>query len=88
MFNFAIISGSHFLYEIVGIILSGKAEPLSHFKTKHFIELWSTMEQIEMQPPPRLMNTHIKLKYLPKKITENVSKKSITNSKQNIWQGY
>lgn len=67
-------TGSHWTYEILGILLSGNLKPLKLFKAASMLELVPDYaSRIRDQPSPRLIDTHIRLKYLPQTVMDTVS---------------
>ena len=61
------------MYEIVGILLRNKLEPLKYFKQTGFIEVTKTMNDLVNLPSPRVLNTHIRIKYLPNVLLDQVA---------------
>ena len=64
--------GCHWTYEIVGILLSNKLEPLQAFKEAGFFEFLTCDKDFDDMPSPRLLNTHMRLKHLPKSLFTEV----------------
>ena len=61
------ISGTHWVFEIISMLLNGKAETIPHSKGKLMLEAVPKSE-LEKCPSPRVLNSHLPLTMLPKDI--------------------
>ena len=66
-------TGTHFVHEIIGILLSGKLESLPEYNTNVMLELIPEIATLDERPSPRLVNTHMRLKFLPTPAFNTVS---------------
>ncbi|KAK7088605.1 sulfotransferase 1E1-like isoform X2 [Littorina saxatilis] len=60
-------SGTHWLWEVVHMLTSGKTEYESRPK-EHLMLEFNDVERFETMPSPRIINSHIPLSYLSKEI--------------------
>lgn len=63
-FTFSCITGCHWMWEALGMITNQTAEYTSATKDVTMLELTEN-NVIEKQPSPRILNTHVPLKYIP-----------------------
>ncbi|XP_046581126.1 sulfotransferase 1B1-like [Haliotis rubra] len=66
-------TGTHWLYEMVSMLLSGKAETIQESKIKHQLEFTPNEELIKL-PSPRAINTHFRLSDAPEDLKEKKCK--------------
>ncbi|XP_076452616.1 sulfotransferase 1A1-like isoform X2 [Babylonia areolata] len=62
-------SGTHWLWEITSMLLAGKAEHEKRVKDLAMMEA-TAIEHIQAQPSPRVLNSHLPLRLLPRQIRE------------------
>ncbi|XP_062599952.1 sulfotransferase 1E1-like isoform X2 [Saccostrea cucullata] len=67
-------SGTHWLWEIICMLLKGKAEYVTEAKTTVFLEAIPDIRDINDLPSPRTLNTHVPYRWLPKQHVENGGK--------------
>ncbi|XP_060586076.1 sulfotransferase 1A2-like [Ruditapes philippinarum] len=60
-------TGTHWLWEMLQMVIKQTAEVSNANKLREMIEAFPT-EVVENLPSPRVLNTHLKIKYLPKDI--------------------
>ncbi|XP_076452276.1 sulfotransferase 1 family member D1-like [Babylonia areolata] len=62
-------SGTHWIWEVVSMLLTGKAD--YEKRTKEFAMMEATeIEQLESQPSPKVLNSHLPLRLLPRQVKE------------------
>ncbi|XP_045199301.1 sulfotransferase 1B1-like isoform X2 [Mercenaria mercenaria] len=66
-------SGTNWGYEIMTMLLNGKAEISPTMKLSKMLEVIPESE-LEKLPSPRILNTHVPLKWLPKQLKEKKTK--------------
>ncbi|KAL3886113.1 hypothetical protein ACJMK2_026162 [Sinanodonta woodiana] len=66
-------SGTHWTWEIVSMILNGKAEIIHKSKNTQMLEAVPT-ETIDGAPSPRVLNSHLNLYRLPREVLEQKCK--------------
>ncbi|KAK3775707.1 hypothetical protein RRG08_050542 [Elysia crispata] len=66
-------SGSHWFYEILNMLLMGKAEYLPRGKAADMIDA-NSPDQVEGIRSPRVLNTHVRFRYLPREAIEKKTK--------------
>ncbi|XP_076452612.1 sulfotransferase 1A1-like [Babylonia areolata] len=62
-------AGTHWLWEITSMLLAGKAEHEKRVKEMAMMEA-TAIEHIQAQPSPRVLNSHLPLRLLPRQIKE------------------
>lgn len=62
-------SGTHWIWEICGMLLNGKAETIPKSKVKHMLE-HMLPEAISSIPSPRLLNSHLNFRFLPEQLLQ------------------
>ncbi|XP_052769580.1 sulfotransferase 1 family member D1-like [Mya arenaria] len=67
----AIKSGTHWVWEIVSMLYNGRAETIQKSKVTGMLEFPSDKEA---EPSPRILNSHLKPKYLPKAVFQEKRK--------------
>ncbi|XP_062599951.1 sulfotransferase 1E1-like isoform X1 [Saccostrea cucullata] len=67
-------SGTNWLWEIICMLLKGKAEYMKEAKTSVFLEAIPDINDINDLPSPRILNTHVPYRWLPKQQVENGGK--------------
>ncbi|XP_060599453.1 sulfotransferase 1B1-like, partial [Ruditapes philippinarum] len=62
-------SGTHWTWEIISMMIAGKAETIKRSKIENMLEAfpWEVMENL---PSPRVLNTHVHYSRLPKEAKE------------------
>ena len=60
-----VTSGTHWIHEIISMLLKGKAETISHSKGERMVEA-RPQSELEKTPSPRVLNSHLSLHMLPK----------------------
>ncbi|KAK3745847.1 hypothetical protein RRG08_035179 [Elysia crispata] len=64
---------SHWFYEILNMLLTGKAEYLPRGKAADMIDA-NSPDQVEGIRSPRVLNTHVRFRYLPREAIEKKTK--------------
>ncbi|XP_062599950.1 sulfotransferase 1B1-like [Saccostrea cucullata] len=67
-------SGTHWIWEVVCMLLKGKAEYAKETKEYLFLEAIPDMSVVHNLASPRPLNTHIPYRYLPKQHVQNGGK--------------
>lgn len=62
-------SGTHWLWEVINMILHGNTTYMNENKVKFFIE-YSKQEAFETTETPRVLNSHLPLRLLPVGVLE------------------
>ncbi|XP_071153617.1 sulfotransferase 1A1-like [Mytilus edulis] len=60
-------SGTHWLWEVIHMLLQGNAEYTTAVKETAFLEMIPDLNPINEVKSPRLLNTHVPFRWLPKK---------------------
>ena len=63
-------TGTHWVHEIISMLLAGRAENVPRTKADGMMEFMSH-DQLEQQPSPRVLNSHLPRRYLPAQMTGN-----------------
>ncbi|XP_013389205.1 sulfotransferase 1A2-like [Lingula anatina] len=81
--------GTHWVWEVVSMILEGKAETIQAEKENLFLEM-KDLEDLDKQLSPRVLNTHFPLKWIPTDVFNKRSKLIlvIRNPKDAYVSGY
>ncbi|XP_067671892.1 sulfotransferase 1B1-like [Haliotis asinina] len=66
-------TGTHWTFEMVGMLLNGTAETIPKFKGKNQLE-FMTSDELSRLPSPRIINTHFKLSRAPTQLREKKCK--------------
>ncbi|XP_046542811.1 sulfotransferase 1A1-like isoform X2 [Haliotis rubra] len=61
--------GTHWLWEVTKMLISGTIKYEKGVKESRMLE-WTFKDGIEAVPPPRVFNTHLPLRMLPKQVVE------------------
>ena len=64
-----VFPGTHWFWEMICMLLNRKAEYLTGIKEQDMME-FLTPDIFEKRQSPRVLNTHLRPKYLPKKMVE------------------
>ncbi|XP_022297523.2 sulfotransferase 1B1-like [Crassostrea virginica] len=64
-------SGSHWVWEIVGMLLRGEATYVKEGKESMFLEALDDLDTIHSMTSPRPLNTHVPFRWLPRRHVEN-----------------
>ena len=67
---YVFISGSHWLFDIISMLTSGKLEFSKDCVTDSHIDLEDS-ESFEKKPDPRILHTHLPYTYIPDKHKDN-----------------
>ena len=67
---FFFVTGTHWLWEVVGMLLRGKAERIKVEKEHYMLEC-SDAETLEKLESPRILNSHIYKEQVPETILQN-----------------
>lgn len=65
------LSGSHWVWEIVGMLLRGEATYVKEGKESMFLEALDDLDTINQMASPRPLNTHVPFRWLPRRHIEN-----------------
>ena len=65
------VSGTHWSSEIVGILLSGQEQLLTTMKIHTMLEAVFDLDKLDEIPKPRILDSHLPLRFLPKKHMDN-----------------
>ena len=65
-----LIVGTHWTYEVISMLLKGKAENTQIPKIASMLEM-HPREKLEELPSPRVLNSHLPLYMLPRQIKGN-----------------
>ncbi|XP_060569225.1 sulfotransferase 1A1-like [Ruditapes philippinarum] len=63
-------SGTHWVWEITCMLIQGRADTIPKSKSKNMLE-HQTAEFLEKVESPRVLNSHLNIKHLPKQIFED-----------------
>ena len=82
-------TGTHWGYEILSMLLKGKAEREQSQKIMLMMEAVS-LSDMEAMPSPRILNTHLPLQFLPQQMKEKKNKMLVImrNPKDVLVSGY
>lgn len=64
IYCFVVLTGTHWLWEIINMLLAEKAERIERIKQSSMLEILS-QEIYDKLPSPRVINTHLHYKHLP-----------------------
>ena len=67
--SYVVISGLHWSWEIVGMLLSGKAEAVDVSQRHNMIERVDSLEVLDKINSPRMINSHIAQPFIPSKVS-------------------
>lgn len=67
-------SGTHWVWEIVSMLLKQKAEYSKEIKELFFLEAMPDLSMVDSMTSPRALNTHLPYRWLPKQHIENGGK--------------
>ena len=65
--TFDVITGTHWVHEIISMLLSGKAENVPLTKADAMMECMPE-DVLDQQPSPRVLNSHLPRRWLPRQI--------------------
>ncbi|XP_029634445.1 sulfotransferase 1C2 [Octopus sinensis] len=63
-------AGSHWMFEVVNMILRGSSERINIIKESLFID-WAPIENLESAESPRVLNTHLSIEFLPPQLLKD-----------------
>lgn len=67
------MAGTHWVWEIVHMLVSGRAEYEARTKEHLMVEMVE-LDTITSQPSPRFINSHLRLRHLPRELVTKRSK--------------
>ena len=70
-YGFICILGTHWIYEIIQMLVNKTAELEKSAKSNTMLEALPDLSIIESLPSPRILDTHFQFQYLPQKHIEN-----------------
>ncbi|XP_041373954.1 sulfotransferase 1A1-like [Gigantopelta aegis] len=62
-------SGTHWVFEILNMLIKGKAEYTEHWKNSSMLER-VPVEEFKDRPSPRILQTHSTFRFLPKQVVD------------------
>ena len=66
--------GSHWMFEVISMLVSGRTELLEDTKEDLTIEMIPDVQTLHALPSPRVLTTHLQYRFLPRKHRENSGK--------------
>lgn len=73
-FSYAVFAGTHWLWEILFMLINGKAEYTKEVKETAFLEHVDSFDQLDGKASPRVLNTHVPYRWLPQQHLQNGGK--------------